>query len=1238
MEVLDESKKRTVREFEIEVISIPIVYNKYGDHDPNGLLYVLKKDSNRIKTKALENFKKKIPQPYEEVRPLVLRANVGDEILVKLYNTLDQNVSMHVQGLSYDVITSDGAFVGMNPDTTAFKQISYKWYAEKEGVYLFSDMADTRSSEEGTNVHGLFGAIIVEKPGSSWLDPVTGKPLESGLFADIYNPKEKSFREYAVFFHDELEIKDKDGKVPMDPHTGLPAGTTGISYRAEPMRNRDAGTIPPAEMPHHLPIIGEDISMSSWPYGDPAPEILRAYVGDPAKIRLIHGGIKETHVFHLHNHQWRLEPNNPNSTIIDSQSISPQECYTFDILYGAGSLNGMIGDAIWHCHLYPHFHEGMWSLWRVFDRLEDGTGEYPDKTPVKALKPLKDRPVPPKKDKDHPGFYKFIKGTSGRRPLQPPLGILTSEGKNKINPTDLEKANFVKGFAPGALYSRSCPCIKNCKIKVFELALVQAKVIYNSYGWNDPQGRFFVLKEDLAKHGGVAAYVGKVEKGLIKAEPLVIRANSGDCIEIRLTNLLPEILEGSAFQLETKTDIAGYHIHLVKFDTIVSDGGSNGWNNIAGARQYETLIERFYANEELHTVFFHDHLFANSHQQHGVFGALIIEPEGSTFHDIRTGEKIKSGTQAVIRKADGSAFREFALFVHDFALLFDNVGKPLNPPPVPGSDEDPGVMGINYRAEPMRERLGEKKDPAFIFSSDLHKDPATPILETYPGDEMVLRLLDGAHEEQHAFNIVGMSWKRELNDKLSPYASSQTIGISEVFNLRIDEPYGSGDYLYYYGGIDDVWLGLWGIIRAYDKPNKSLLPLGKEKVHTPPPMQPGKGAVIRRYEIAAIQKDILYNKYGDHDPDGLLFVPLKDMKLVLSGKKQPKPLILRANVGDWIEVTLHNKLKSQVPYFDYPIVPLDKVHKPSNRVSINPQFLKYDNLKYSGVNVGNNKGDQTVGPGETIKYLWYADKEYGVCGLQSFGDLRNHRYHGLFGAIIIEPRGAKWHKHMFLGNGDYEEQVVVTAPKIKSYSEFVVFIQNGIRMLDADGKLIKTAGNPEMDPETDHKEPGHEEPGAHDTVDPEDTGEKGYNYRSERFYNRLKKDKTISKVFSSKIHGDPATPIFTAHTGERVIFRTLMPADKPRNVGLAIHGHMWKEQPKDPKSRLIPLQGAISIGNVYNMEIEDGASCPGDYLYRSGSLKWDIESGMWGIFRVKKSSIKCKCKSLYDKLIKGYNK
>lgn len=92
-------------------------------------------------------------------------------------------------------------------------------------------------------------------------------------------------------------------------------------------------------------------------------------------------------------------------------------------------------------------------------------------------------------------------------------------------------------------------------------------------------------------------------------------------------------------------------------------------------------------------------------------------------------------------------------------------------------------------------------------------------------------------------------------------------------------------------------------------------------------------------------------------------------------------------------------------------------------------------------------------------------------------------------------------------------------------------IQNGIRMLDKEGIFVKTARG-----------------GEGEDVDDEDTGEKGYNYSSERFANRLKKDGRIAKIFSSKVHDDPATPIFTAYTGERVIFRTMMPAAAKRCV------------------------------------------------------------------------------------------
>ena len=156
-----------VRVYDIEAISLPIVYNKYGDHDPNGLMYVLKQDSKRIQKKAKELFELPIPQPCEEVQPLVIRANVGDTVQINFENKLNRRTSIHVEGLSYNVLNSDGANVGFNPDTTTDRMIQYIWQADKEGVYLFSDMADTRGNEQGTNVHGLFGAIIVEAEGSS---------------------------------------------------------------------------------------------------------------------------------------------------------------------------------------------------------------------------------------------------------------------------------------------------------------------------------------------------------------------------------------------------------------------------------------------------------------------------------------------------------------------------------------------------------------------------------------------------------------------------------------------------------------------------------------------------------------------------------------------------------------------------------------------------------------------------------------------------------------------------------------------------------------------------------------------------------------------------------------------------------------------------------------------------------------------------------------------------------------
>jgi len=1193
-EILDkeylEEKKCSVRHFDIVAISTRIVYNHYGDHDPNGLMYVLKENENDLRQAVLEN-----PfTPVDLVQPLVIRANLGDFIIVDFENKLNRQASIHIHDVEYDVLESDGAAIGFNPDTTTDNFKRYYWCADKEGTFMFHDMADPRGGEDATNVHGLFGALIVEKADATWTDPISGEELKSGCYADIHHPSMPDFREYVTIFHDEPEIKDINGDTPINPETGQPEATMPINYRAEPMRNR---------MPECKGCVGEEVSLSSWTFGDPATPILRAYVGDPAKIRLIHGGVKETHVFHLHNHQWKLESKDFKSTIIDSISFSPQQCITIEPLFGAGSLNGCIGDVIWHCHLYPHFAEGMWGLWRILDRLEDGKRKYPDGTKPAKLMPLPDRTPPPLPDSLHPGFPRFIAGTVGEKAFKPPLGIIGQEARL---PTPLEQANFVEDAVPGALYSNPCP--EDAPVKVFHVVAIQLPIVYNSQGWHDPEGRIFVLEDDKED----------VLSGKKPIEPLIIRANVGDCIEIRLTNELPLEIGGNAFQLRTSTTEVGWHIHLVKFDGIVADGGANGWNYDCSAIPNDILIERFYADSELRTIFFHDHLFPNTHQQHGLFGALIIEPKGSKYYNPDTGEEIKSGTKAVIRTPGKCDFREFALAVHDFALLFDKNDDPLNRPPFPSSSDDPGVMGINYKCEPLQFRKG---DPAFVFSSYMHDDPVTPLLETYEGDPIRIRLFDGAQEEQHSFNLHGLRWRKEPTDTLSPITQSQTLGISEAFNIEIKESYKRGDYLYYFGGVDDLWLGLWGILRVHCERVPHLLPLSDrlappertevlpKKTGEPPPKAPSpgcpcrRGSRVRKYDVVAIQKDIVYNNFGDHDPNGLMFVLKEDEDKVLNGRIEPKPLILRANEGECIEVTLTNHFYKPIEDDPHPEVPVNAPYPASNRVSMHAQLLKYDVLGSDGATVGFNY-DQTVEPGHCITYRWYADTELGACTLTGFADVRNHRHHGLFGAIIIEPKNSKYlssktgKRLMDCG----QEQVIISNPNIPDFREFVIFMQDGISLLDKNGKPI-----------SDAHDAGHSE----ERLDFEDQGQKAFNYRSERFENRLKTDTRVNLVMSSLVHRDPATPIFKAYPNDPVRIRLIMPADKPRNHSFVLHGHSWRQQFSDPLSDIISCQGAISVGNVFNMIIKGGASrFSGDYAYRSGIFRWDVEQGMWGIFRI----------------------
>ena len=477
-----------------------------------------------------------------------------------------------------------------------------------------------------------------------------------------------------------------------------------ISYRSEPMINRERrlwrmireGTL-------LRPVIGEEQHHSSWLFGEPATPVLRAYAGDPVRIRFVHGAVKETHVFHQHVYQWHADPGNRNSPIIDSVSVSPQTGHTIEFLFGAGSRQGAIGDAIFHCHLYPHFHEGMWGITRTFDRRQtgknpDGTPRtYPDGSPLENLEPLRDRAAPPVPTATEPGFPFFIPGQVGQKspvpPWPPELGPMPS-GVDYRPPdltTDQERNHLNADPQPGALFNLH-PFDAALPLATREIAVISATIVYNDDGWHDPHGHLYVLADEAeeAERGGAL-------------RPLVVRGHQDTVVQTTLHNRLPATFPGTAFDLPvppcdffpTPLGECGVHVHLVKFDPLVSDGSSVGWNYISGPRVGRKMIYRWHVDEEFGTVFFHDHLFANFRQKHGLFGAFIAERADAVFLDpLDHGREIPAGLEAVIRPSLGcehfTPFREFCLAVADFVPMFDGRGDPLNPPEQPGGHGDRG--------------------------------------------------------------------------------------------------------------------------------------------------------------------------------------------------------------------------------------------------------------------------------------------------------------------------------------------------------------------------------------------------------------------------------------------------------------------------------------------------------------------------------------------------------------------
>ena len=766
-------------------------------------------------------------------------------------------------------------------------------------------------------------------------------------------------------------------------------------------------------------------------------------------------------------------------------------------------------------------------------------------------------------------------------------------------------------------------CPSGTKTKEFVVHAINLPIVLNPRtNLVDPVGQLFVLKEEEEK----------VRANNDLKVPLAIRANAAeDCIDVVLKSELEDTGENNFF---SKVNI---HIHFVQFDVQGSDGVNTGFNYETSVRPFtaegekisadapagghmvqladtqrfqegtlvgvgmdqtesfevrriqaiegNTLVfqdpltyahfrgeivstefvrYRWYPDVQFGTAYFHDHVSGLTSWRHGLFGALVSEPPGSTFHDPHTGEEVRSGplvdihTDSVVSTDITGSFRELVLFIQDDNPR-TNVGQSSG-------------SSFNLRVEPLSTRNG---DSSLLFSSQEHGDPATPLLEAYLGDPIVIRSLVSATNDVHTLHLDGHWFRVEPYSLTSPPVSTVHIGISERYDLSIPRAGGpqgmAGDYLYYSGRSFKLREGSWGILRVHD--GEADVPLkklpGHEAIPQSAPSVCPAGAPRKEFSVFAV--DVPLPMLGG--ALGKLYVLGRDKESVLAASLSAEPMVLHVNVGDCIAVRLTNETTG-------------------GPVSFHVDMLAFDPKESQGVAVGVNP-PQAVGPGETRTYTYFAHPEVGETAalVRDWGNVLENPGLGLYGAVIVGPRGASY-THLATGedvSSGSSWRVDVHPPTGESYRDFTLFIQD-------EDEVIGT----------------HIMPYTEQVV-----GVVGLNYRSEPLLDRLSSDGDPSKLFMTSVHGDPVTPVMEAMVGDPARVHVLVPYSEQAHV-FSIEGHRWLVEPLRDGSDLVSavqIGGSEAVTLVLDRGAGGRAGFPGDYLYGDHREPYR-EAGLWGLFRV----------------------
>jgi hypothetical protein len=744
---------------------------------------------------------------------------------------------------------------------------------------------------------GLYAGLLVEPLGSTWRNsedgsamgrPATQPPIRpdggpTSWKADILTKdntnNDVSYREFALEFQDlqlayawstigganpspPIKTADpnpkqgwRDPLYAINPPPGQPdlittglnavlPGTQSVNYLNDPIAWR-VGAFGDMSYAYDSSF---KLASNLPPNGDPKTPLMRAYQNDNVQVRVLVGAHAFAHQFNLEGPTWFAEPSWKNSGYRSAQAMGLSE--HFELLFHVPSSSAPNtsrkcpdGMSQANCvdYLYsPSLDEtgvanGMWGLFRSYDPTQVAT----------KLQPLPNNPV-----------------AAG--------------------------ANVAYSTCPASL----APAVK----RVFNITAVTAQralanitpvpgvnppvgqIVFNSRAQtiNSPIGIMYVRSEDLDTKGQL--------KPGVPVEPLVLRANAGDCIDVNLTNALDSfagvfqasfsmappfngtnpVTHQPFFQSKVSGRV-GLHPQLLGYDSAQSNGINVGWNRQGQSDQVadlgKTVHYRWYAGKidrdntgtlaytpvEFGSLnlFPSDPLFQHIN---GLFGAMIIEPPGSSWKcgeasnladcDPSNGPPPSSRTSATVTLADNTTkFREFALMISDTIFMQNNNS---------GSSS-----AVNYRTEPKAFRYAGNGTTDFscMLSDQLiqqvQKDPQTPIFTAEVGDPVRFRLAHpfGTGTSQ-VFILNGNVWQRNPykndskeigNNILSQWLGSRdNHGSTDHFDMVVDKAGGeagqAGDYLYTVFVPLQATQGAWGIFRVghgnpTPQPNAACTPI-----------------------------------------------------------------------------------------------------------------------------------------------------------------------------------------------------------------------------------------------------------------------------------------------------------------------------------------------------------------------------------------------------------------------------